>query len=153
MTEVTVDDSVHTGYEDVRNDSTESTWAIFGYADDINGGDVNTITFSESGSGPYSELVAKLIADYDGKRAYAFLRYTSGDELSARAKFVFISYVPDNTPIRKRASVSTHKGLVKQVVKDFAIELHATDEDDLSEEDVVKALKKAGGADYGTSSS
>ena len=39
------------------------------------------------------------------------------------------------------------------VVKDFAIELHAEDLTDISEAEIQKALKKAGGANYGSSSS
>jgi len=129
MTTITLDSSVREAYEDVRNDKTDTNWAVFGYADDINGGNVNTITSGGKGSGGYAELTQNLVT---GRRLYAFLRYVSGDELSARAKFVFISWVPQGVPIRKRASVSTHKAFVKDVVKDFAIELHAEDLNDIS---------------------
>ena len=152
MTEISVDESVSQGYEDVRSDASETNWAVFAYADDVNGGDGNTITLASSGSGGYDELASTLEA-WAGKRGYGFLRSVSGDELSARAKFVFISWVPEGTPIRKRAAVSTHKGFVKEVVKDFAIELHATDLDDMSLEEINKSLLKAGGANYGSSSS
>ena len=152
MTEIVVDDSVAEGYDAVRDDSNDQNWAVFAYADDVSEGDANTIVFQSSGSGGYDEFAATLAA-WDGKRAYGFLRQTSGDELSARAKFVFVSWVPDNTPIRKRAAVSTHKGFVKDVVKDFAIELHATDMDDMSLQEIQKCLQKAGGANYGSSSS
>jgi hypothetical protein len=38
MTEIKVDDSVAAAYENVRSDSSDVNWVIFGYADDINGG-------------------------------------------------------------------------------------------------------------------
>ena len=85
--------------------------AVFGYADDINGGNANTIVAAGSGTGGYAELTENLVA---GRRLYGFLRYMSGDELSNRAKFVFLSWVPQGVPIRKRASVSTHKSFVKE---------------------------------------
>jgi len=150
MAAITLDSSVKEAYEDVRNDKTDTNWATFGYADDTNGGNPNQITLVSKGSGGYAELAQAFVT---GKRLYGFLRYISGDELSTRAKFVFISWVPQGVPIRKRASVSTHKSFVKEVVKDFAIELHAEDLNDISEAEVQKALQKAGGANYGNSSS
>ena len=149
MSALTLDGSVKEFYDDVRSDKTETNWATFGYGDD-NGGAATAIVGVARGSGGYAELVQNLKA---GVRLYAFLRYISGDELSARAKFVFISWVPQGVPIRKRASVSTHKSFVKEVVKDFAIELHAEDVNDITEAEIQKALKKAGGANYGSSSS
>lgn len=43
--------------------------------------------------------------------------------------------------------------LTPSVVKDFAVELHAEDNSDMTEEEITKLLQKAGGANYGSSSS
>jgi cofilin/tropomyosin-type actin-binding protein len=83
---------------------------------------------------------------------FAFYAVTTGDEESVRTKFVFISWVGENTKPLKRAKVSVHKGEVKRVVRDFALEIHATDDSDLDAEAIIAQVRKAGGANYGTGS-
>eukprot|EP01130_Rhizamoeba_saxonica_P003253 TRINITY_DN138_c0_g2_i2.p1 TRINITY_DN138_c0_g2~~TRINITY_DN138_c0_g2_i2.p1 ORF type:complete len:150 (-),score=46.25 TRINITY_DN138_c0_g2_i2:39-488(-) len=146
---LTTAENVYEAYEDVRDDSTETNFAVFGYGDDLGEGDANTVTLKESGPGGLEGLKGALVA---GQRAYGFLRVISGDEMSARPKFVFIAWVPDGTPIMKKAKVSTDKAFVKEVVRDFAVELLANDLDDLEEELIMKEVRRAGGANYGSSS-
>jgi hypothetical protein len=123
---------------------------VFAYADDISGGAGNQLVLKDSGSDGLDGLTGAL---EDNQRAYGFLRVTAGDEMSVRGKFVLISWVPDRAPIKKKAAVSTHKGFVKEVCKDFSVEVHATDRDDLAESEIMKLIKKAGGASYGSSTS
>jgi hypothetical protein len=52
----------------------------------------------------------------DDQRVYGFVRMTSGDELSVRAKFVLITWVGRSVSVVKRAKVSTDKAFVKQVI-------------------------------------
>lgn len=71
--------------------------------------------------------------------------------MSSRSKFVFIAFVGESVSPLKKARVSTDKSVVKEVVRDFAVELFANTVEDIAEEDVVAAVKKAMGADYGSS--
>ena len=49
------------------------------------------------------------------ERLFGFLRVTSGDELSKRAKFVFLTWIGDGVSALKRAKVSTDKASVKNL--------------------------------------
>eukprot|EP01130_Rhizamoeba_saxonica_P003252 TRINITY_DN138_c0_g2_i1.p2 TRINITY_DN138_c0_g2~~TRINITY_DN138_c0_g2_i1.p2 ORF type:complete len:151 (-),score=41.68 TRINITY_DN138_c0_g2_i1:50-502(-) len=149
MSTLTVDIAVEDAYHNVRDDSNEANWAVFAYADDVGSGDANTVVVKASGDDGLEGLKGALV---ERERAYGFLRVISGDEMSARPKFVFIAWVPDGTPIMKKAKVSTDKAFVKEVVRDFAVELLANDLDDLEEEVIMKEVRRAGGASYGSSS-
>jgi len=89
---------------------------------------------------------------HSGVPAYGFLRVTSGDELSRRAKFVFISWVPSDTKVMRKAKISVHKAFVKEVVQDFACEFTAEHPEELAAEVIMSGVRRAGGADYGSSS-
>ncbi|XP_065064962.1 coactosin-like protein [Rhopilema esculentum] len=134
-------DSIMPAYEDVRNDSSETTWAAFSYSEDG-----KTIAFDESGN-DYSQFLAKL---NDDNRVYGFVRMETGDEMSKRAKFVFITWIGKNVSTLKKAKVSTDKAFVKQICNNFAVEILESDIDQLSGENVLALVKKAGGANYGT---
>lgn len=133
------DPALAEAYADVRDDKTETDWAVFQYEGN------NKIVLQAKGSGGISELVGQLD---ENSSQYAFLRVISGDSESRRAKFVFISWCGEGVGALKRAKMSVHKASVKTVVRDFAIEIHATSLDELSEEEIVGKVRKAGGADY-----
>eukprot|EP01120_Amphizonella_sp_Union-15-10_P001475 TRINITY_DN1157_c0_g1_i1.p1 TRINITY_DN1157_c0_g1~~TRINITY_DN1157_c0_g1_i1.p1 ORF type:complete len:141 (+),score=36.72 TRINITY_DN1157_c0_g1_i1:124-546(+) len=136
----TVHPDVQNAYLDVRSDKTETRWVYLHYED-------KQIVVGATGDGGLSELVGHF---NDNERAYGYLRVTTGDDLSARAKFVFISWVGNKVPPLQKARVSTDKAFVKEIIKDFAIEVHATEPSDLEEDSIMAAVKKAGGANYGT---
>lgn len=98
-----------------------------------------------SGEGGISELVPHL---KDNECQYAYVRITTGDQESKRAKFVFISWTGESAGIMRKAKVSVHKANVKSVFRDFAVELQAADADDLEESKVHAIVVKAGGANY-----
>lgn len=53
----------------------------------------------------------------EDERLYAYYRFKTGDDMSVRAKFAFITWIgPKVTPLRK-AKVSTDKAFVKQIFK------------------------------------
>eukprot|EP01120_Amphizonella_sp_Union-15-10_P011236 TRINITY_DN4714_c0_g1_i1.p1 TRINITY_DN4714_c0_g1~~TRINITY_DN4714_c0_g1_i1.p1 ORF type:complete len:156 (-),score=37.56 TRINITY_DN4714_c0_g1_i1:30-458(-) len=131
---------IASAYQDVRSDKTDTRWLYLKYDDN------KTLSLGGTGSGGLDELAANFSPT---ERAYGYLRVTSGDDLSARAKFVFIAWVGEKVSPLAKARVSTDKAFVKEVIKDFAIEVHATDEDDIQEEKIMAAVKKAGGANYG----
>ena len=48
---------------------------------------------------------------------YGFVRIETGDELSKRAKFAFITWIGESVSSMQKAKVSTDKASVKQVVQ------------------------------------
>lgn len=132
-------DNVRLAYEDVRSDSTPTSWLILNYED-------QHIALHSTGS-DYSEFTS---AFSDDERLYGFIRLESGDELSKRAKFVLITWVGSNVSALRRAKMSIDKSLVKTVITNFAIEVLATEHEQLERDSIMDALKKAGGANYGT---
>jgi len=144
MPSLNVGDDVAQAYQAVRSDANSTNWAVFKYSGDNSG-----VSVAATGDDGLSGLVNHL---QGGERAYAYLRVTSGDELSARAKFVFLTWVPEDVKPLQKARVSTDKAFVKQVVKDFSLEFFASNHSEISEEEILKAVKKAGGADYSTNS-
>lgn len=75
----------------------------------------------------YSEMLGLLGGEYrvalqsvkvllsDDDRAYVYVKFETGDEMSRRAKFAFITWIgPAVTPLKK-AKVSTDKAFMKNV--------------------------------------
>lgn len=132
-------EAIHEAYEDVRNDSTPTNWAILGY-------DGKNIVLDSKGS-DYDEFKSKFT---DDDRLYGFLRLNTGDELSKRVKFVLVTWVGVNVGALNRAKMSTDKTVVKAVIKNFAMEVLASEHDQLDEDSILDQVRKAGGANYGT---
>ena len=104
------------------------------------------LVVATSGKGGLAEVKEHLNPE---KLQFAYYRTIAGDEESKRVKFIFISWAGDHIKSPKlRAKMSILKMEVKQVIKNFHIEIHATDVGDLDEEDINKMIKKAMGADY-----
>jgi len=70
--------------------------------------------------------------------------------MSKRAKFALITWVGPNVSALNRAKMSTDKMTVKGVIKNFAIEVTASEHEEIEESSILEALRKAGGANYGT---
>eukprot|EP01102_Stenamoeba_stenopodia_P020302 TRINITY_DN7858_c0_g1_i1.p2 TRINITY_DN7858_c0_g1~~TRINITY_DN7858_c0_g1_i1.p2 ORF type:complete len:146 (+),score=33.10 TRINITY_DN7858_c0_g1_i1:85-522(+) len=136
------DPSLAAAYQDVRKDSTPTTWAVFGYA-----GKSNKVVLQGSGSGGWDEFVSHF---KDEEAQYGFYRFTTGDSESKRAKFVFVAWVGSGVGRLVRARVSVHKANVKEVIRDYAAEVHAESREELDEDKVRDKVVKAGGAAYGT---
>lgn len=83
-------------------------------------------------------------------RLYGYVKFTTGDEMSKRQKFVFLSWCGEKVSPLKKAQVSTHRSIVKKYVQNFAIELQCYYQEDLNERAILSQLIKAGGANYGT---
>jgi len=140
MADVT-DPALAQAYNDVRNDKVATTWAVFGYSTD------KKIGLQGTGSGGWDEFINNFL---DDQCQFGFARIITGDEESKRAKFVFISWVGVNVGALKRGKVSVHKASVKEVVRDYAAEVHAEDRDAIEENKVRDIVIKAGGANYGS---
>ncbi|XP_015229577.1 coactosin-like protein [Cyprinodon tularosa] len=124
-------------YNDVRDDNTETSWAAFKYEGS---------TILPGGTGADYEEFKNLCTD-DG-RLFGFVRFTTGDAMSKRAKFILITWIGENVSGLQRAKISTDKTLVKDVVQNFAKEFMISDRRELDEDYLCTELKKAGGANY-----
>jgi len=131
--------AIRDAYEDVRDDKTQDNWAVFKY-------DGNHIILSAKGQS-FEDFKSQFNED---DRAFAYLRLLTGDEMSKRAKFLMLTWVGSSVSAMKKAKMSTDKALVKEVIKNFAVELMVETEGELDEKVFIHELTKAGGANYGT---
>ncbi|XP_020623061.1 coactosin-like protein, partial [Orbicella faveolata] len=86
----------------------------------------------------------------ESDRAYGFVRIETGDELSKRAKFAFITWIGESVSGILKGKVSTDKSIVKQVIQNFAAEISTSDKEELELNHVKELVVKAGGANYGS---
>jgi len=133
------DPAIAQAYADVRSDASETTWVVLKYVDK------NTIGVAATGAGTVDDLKAHLP---QGDVGYAYLRVTTGDNESKRAKFVLVAWVPDDAPVLRKAKQSVHKADVKSIFKEFALEVLAAEADELNHDKIVAQVVKAGGANY-----
>ncbi len=61
----------------------------------------------------YDEFLGQL---GDDTRAYGYVRFETGDEMSRRAKFAFITWIGPGVGALKKAKVSTDKAFVKEIM-------------------------------------
>lgn len=52
----------------------------------------------------------------DDNRVYGYVRFETGDEMSRRAKFAFITWIGPGVSPLKKAKVSTDKAFVKSII-------------------------------------
>jgi len=118
--------SVYEAYSDIQDNNTPTDWALFVYVDQQQG--PPELHARARGAAGEEEMMQQLRTD---ERGFVYLRKKSGDEISVTTKFVFIAWVPERFNAKKRAEVSLHKGLMKGIVKNYAVELHVTEVNDL----------------------
>ncbi|XP_059191403.1 coactosin-like protein [Centropristis striata] len=124
-------------YNQVRDDNTDTNWAVFKYEGSM---------ILPAGQGADYEDFKRMCTD--DARLFAFIRITTGDAMSKRAKFTLITWIGDNIGGLQRAKVSTDKSLVKEIVQNFAKEFVFSDPKELDADYIRTELKKAGGANY-----
>ncbi|TNN00966.1 coactosin-like protein [Takifugu rubripes] len=124
-------------YNQVRDDSTDVTWAVFKYEGTM---------IVPAGQGSDYEDFKRLCTD--DARLFGFVRITMGDAMSKRAKFTLITWIGESISGLQRAKISTDKAMVKEVVQNFAKEFMFSDPRELDEDNIRTELKKAGGANY-----
>uniref|UniRef100_A0A3B3QGW5 Coactosin-like protein n=1 Tax=Paramormyrops kingsleyae TaxID=1676925 RepID=A0A3B3QGW5_9TELE len=93
-------------YNLVRDDNSGICWASFKY-------DGSMIVPGGHGS-DYSEFKQQCTDDV---RLFGFVRITTGDAMSKRAKFTLITWIGENVSGLQRAKISTDKTLVKEVIQ------------------------------------
>eukprot|EP00794_Sanderia_malayensis_P018789 gene18789-20680_t len=133
-------EAIQKGYQDVRDDVSDTIWASFQYKEDG-----KAIEFGKTGT-DFDSLLENFT---DDNRMYAYLRLVVGDEMSKRVKFVFITWIGMNNSPLKKAKVSTDKAFIKNVCSNFAVEVLASEKDELKESNLKQLCINAGGAAYG----
>jgi hypothetical protein len=132
-------EGIRAAYQDVRDDSSETSWAIFKYK--------GTSLCHDSSGVDYNDFKGRFT---DDERGFGYIRCTTGDELSKRWKFALITWIGANVSPLPRAKMSTDKSLVKEIITSYAAEIQPGDSEEMEEENVKAILRKAGGANYGT---
>ncbi|KAK1671764.1 cofilin/tropomyosin-type actin-binding protein [Colletotrichum godetiae] len=133
---------IATAYDAVRSDKDETSWLLISYASAVG----NKMTLTKTGTGGISELASELD---DSQVQYAYVRVEYANDVeSKRVKFAFVIWIGQNTKIMRKARVSIESSEVKRVLPHHSITVNADHKGDLDEDDIVKRLRKAGGADY-----
>ena len=147
------DPALTEAYNDVRNDKTDTDWyqfrllpfgtdccrMVMGYEGK------NRIVLQGKGSGGLTAFVSNL---QDDQCQYGYVRLVAGDTESKRAKFVLFSWCGPNVSILKKAGMSVHKASVKELCRDFGVEIHGDDREDFNEARVMDQVIKSMGANY-----
>ncbi|RDW66433.1 hypothetical protein BP6252_10068 [Coleophoma cylindrospora] len=129
-------------YDAVRSDKDETNWLIISYA--AASGDALALT--STGTGGLPELAGKL-DESQAQYAYVRVEYANDTE-SKRVKFALVIWIGEGTKVMRKAKVSIQSGEVKRVLNHHSIQIDAREKSDLDEAEIVKRLRKAGGADY-----
>ena len=133
-------------YEAVRNDNDATNWMLITWAE---GSKDKVWTLAGKGNGGLAELKELLNDAFIG---FGYLRVISGDEMSKRPKFVMIKFVGKQNKLNRKANINVQRGDVEKVLAQCNVSLEVDTVDELTEEDVMDRVYKAGGAKYGTAS-
>ena len=98
----------------------------------------------------YSELMQYLL---DADMSFAYVKIIMGDEVSRREKFVLISWVGSQVSSVKRGRMMVPRNEIDTIFDQRAKVIEPSDVSDLDIAKVKEVLVKAGGADYGASTS
>ena len=135
------DPAIREAYEQVRSDKDETNWFLITYAE----GSDKVWALLAKGTGGLDELKEHLNDEF---RGFGYLRCTTGDDLSKRSKFVFITYCGEKVRLIHRTKLTVHKADVQRVIDQTSISVDASRPDELTMEDINDRLYKAGGAHY-----
>ena len=135
------DPAIREAYEEVRNDNNDTNWLLITYAE----GSDKVWALLGKGNGGLDELKEHLNEEF---RGFGYLRCITGDDLSKRAKFVFITYCGDKVRLIHRTKLTVHKADVLRVIDQVSISVDASTPDELTMDDINARLHKAGGAHY-----
>ncbi|KAK1776410.1 hypothetical protein QBC45DRAFT_216413 [Copromyces sp. CBS 386.78] len=133
-----------TAYDAVRSDKSPTNWLLLGNATPSSSS--QQLTLKATGSGGIPELITHLQPD---EVAYAYVRVQyANDAESVRVKFALIIWIGEQTRVMRKARVSIESGEVKKVLAHHSVTVDAGEVRDVDEEEIVRRLRKAGGADY-----
>lgn len=132
-------DAIRQAYDDVRSDNSNTEWAVFKF-------DGNQLKAAGTGN-DFKDFKASFAND---DRGFGYIRITTGDELSKRAKFVFVTWVGPSVSVMKKAKMSTDKALMKDIIQNMSVELQFENHAEFSHDHFKSQVDKAAGARYGT---
>ncbi|KAI9032717.1 hypothetical protein CLU79DRAFT_715000 [Phycomyces nitens] len=141
------DPELYNVYEDVRDDKTETNWSFFTFAD----GKPDRLIVAGFGSGGLEEFTKELKPEVAG---WGYLRINlSNDEYSQRIKFVLVPWCGESVSVMRKAKLGIQMSDVKNIIRNFHIEVPASHVHDIDEKEVLTRLRRAGGANYDRQSS
>jgi len=132
-------EAIKNAYNDVMADKNGVEWAAFLFADSKLG---VTATGSE-----FDKFKACFGPD---DRGFGYIKIMTGDEMSKRSKFVFLTWVGANVSVMKKAKMSTDKSLMKDIIQNVSVELQPDQANEINMDHFKTEVDKAGGARYGT---
>ena len=133
---------IQEAYQAVRNDSDETNWFLITYEEGSNN---KKWCLAGRGTGGLEELRSHITPDFIG---YGYLRVIAGDDMSKRPKFVFIKYLSKGLKMTTKALMNVHRGDVEKVINQCKVSIEAESLDELTEEEILDRVKRAGGANY-----
>eukprot|EP01111_Echinosteliopsis_oligospora_P003829 TRINITY_DN1600_c0_g1_i1.p1 TRINITY_DN1600_c0_g1~~TRINITY_DN1600_c0_g1_i1.p1 ORF type:complete len:506 (+),score=171.78 TRINITY_DN1600_c0_g1_i1:77-1594(+) len=113
-------------------------WILYSYENSNS----NNVVLVGKGNGGVDELSANLSDDIVG---YGLVRLIERIDESDTVKFAFINWTGDNVPRMLRARIGTHSGAVKEFLHPYHVDIQATHKSEVTEDIVVKTVKKAAG--------
>ena len=126
---------IREAYEDIRNDSTDTNWMLITYEE----GNNKKWCLAGKGSGGLEEMKESIGPNFLG---YGYLRVTSGDDMSKRAKFVFIKYLSKGLKMTVKALMNMHRGDVEKVINQVNVTMEVESLDELTEEEARGYIEK-----------
>lgn len=126
------EDDVKSALKEVRDDHSETNWALVGYKD------VKTLALFGKGSGGVDELAGKLD---DDQVFYALFRVTETVDQSTTVKFCFLRLLSDQVRPTDRAKMSTHMGFVHKLFEPFHLEFSLDTRSDFKLEYVTQKIR------------
>lgn len=145
--------AIEEAYEAVRNDKDETTWLLVTAAKGNKlsltrtGTDKSFVTPDSDSDNAFAAL-AEALDDSEIQYGYARVEYANDSE-STRVKFVMVTWMGPSAGIMRRAKVGADAGEVQQkILRHYSKEVRTDDKHDLKPNDIVKELRRSGGADY-----
>jgi len=133
-------DAIRNAYEDVRSDNSDTEWAVFKFDEG------NRLGVTATGK-EFPEFKSYFGTD---ERGFGYIRIKTGDEMSKRAKFIFVTWVGQDVSVMKKAKMSTDKALMKDVIQNMSVELQLENHGEFCHDHFKMQVDKASGARYGT---
>lgn len=132
-------DAIRQAYDDVRDDNSETEWAVFKF-------EGNNLNVTATGK-DFKDFKSAFTND---DRGFGYIRISTGDEMSKRAKFVFVTWVGPSVSVMKKAKMSTDKALMKDIIQNLSVELQLENHAEFSHDFFKGSVDRASGARYGT---
>jgi len=130
-------DAIKEAYNEVMADKNGVEWAAFTFTD-------NKLGVTATGE-DFDSFKTHFGPD---DRGFGYIKIMTGDEMSKRSKFVFLTWVGPNVSVMKKAKMSTDKALMKEIIQNLSVELQIENANEFSMDHFKAEVDKAGGARY-----